>query len=196
MNDLPIFPLHTVLFPGGLLPLRIFEARYMDMTRACMKTGAPFGVCLIREGSEVGTPAVPEAVGCLAHIAEWDMQELGVLHLKMRGGQRFRIRSQRIAEQGLVRADVELLEAQPAIALPQQFEDIARLLRLVIADQNAAAFAEPHQLDDATWVGHRITEILPISNAARQKLLELDDSLSRLEILHRYLEQRGLLSGG
>ena len=98
----PIFPLNTVLFPGGLLPLRVFEARYMDMTRECLKRNEPFGVCLIRQGSEVGAPAVPEGVGCLAKIQECDMQQQGILNLKTRGSQRFRILERQTSTQGLI----------------------------------------------------------------------------------------------
>ena len=104
---IPIFALHTVLFPRGILPLRVFEARYLDMTRACMRKDTPFGVCLIREGKEVGAPATPEAVGCLAHITDWDMQQLGMLHLKALGGERFRILRTRSNAQGLVTAEAE-----------------------------------------------------------------------------------------
>jgi Lon protease-like protein len=107
--QIPIFPLNTVLFPGGVLPLRVFEARYMDMTRECMRKGAPFGVCLIREGREVGAAAVPHTIGCLANIADWDMQQLGLLQLRTLGGSRFRILSQQIAGNGLITAEVELL---------------------------------------------------------------------------------------
>jgi uncharacterized protein len=193
-HEIPIFPLGTVLFPGGLLPLRIFETRYMDMTRECMKAEKPFGVCLIKSGREVGEAAVPEDIGCLAHIGEWDMQELGVLSLRTQGGQRFRILERQTTAQGLVRANVELIEPEPAAALPAEFAACANLLELVVADKSAAVFAEPHQFDDATWVGYRLTEILPVPLAAKQRLLELDDSLLRLQILHRFLEQRGLIA--
>ena len=89
-HDLAIFPLNTVLFPGGLLPLRIFEQRYMEMAKACLKNDEHFGICLIRSGREVGAPAVPESIGSTAKIVEWDMQQLGVLSVKVQGGQRFR----------------------------------------------------------------------------------------------------------
>ena len=82
-SSLPIFPLGTVLFPGGALPLKGFEARYIDMTRECMKSGMPFGICLIKEGAEVGSPAVPHTIGCLATITDWDMQQLGVLQTNL-----------------------------------------------------------------------------------------------------------------
>src|SRR5688572_2943404 len=88
---LPLFPLKTVLFPDGILPLKVFEARYIDMVRECMKNNVPFGVVLIRSGQEVGAAAVPEEVGCLAHITGWDMQNPGVMMLRTLGGDRFRI---------------------------------------------------------------------------------------------------------
>jgi uncharacterized protein len=188
----PIFPLNAVLFPGGLLPLRVFEARYMDMTRDCMKREQPFGVCLIHEGSEVGPPAVPEAIGCLAKILDWDMQQLGVLNLKAQGGQRFRILERRIGDQGLISADVEPIAPDASIPLPEKFASCARLLEMVVLDKGAAIFAEPHAFQDATWVGYRLSEILPVPLAAKQKLLELTDSLSRLSVLQRFLESRGL----
>lgn len=192
MRRIPIFPLNSVLFPGGLLPLRVFEARYMDMTRDCLKREAPFGVCLIREGAEVGAPAVPEPVGCLAEILEWDMQQLGVLNLKTRGRQRFRILARETDKQGLISAEVEMIPADEKRAIPKEFAACPRLLEMVVADQGKSIFAEPHAFDDATWVGYRLTEILPVPLPAKQKLLELTDSLSRLSILQRFLESRGL----
>jgi Lon protease-like protein len=194
LADLPIFPLGTVLFPDGTLPLRIFETRYMDMTRECMRGSQPFGVCLIREGAEVGAPAVPEAVGTLAHIVDWDMRELGVLALRARGGERFRIRTLRTTRQGLVRAAVERIAREQDGSIQPRHAACARLLRLIVADQPAGTFAEPHRFESAAWVGHRLCEVLPMPAAARQKLLELDDGSERLEILRRFLEQRGLAS--
>jgi hypothetical protein len=195
LDDLPLFPLNTVLFPGGVLPLRVFEARYMDMTRECLKQDQPFGVCLIREGREVGTPAKPEGVGCLAHITDWDMQQLGLLQLRTRGGRRFRVLDSSVAAQGLLRARVELLPDETDADVPAEFTALPNLLRLVVADNAESAFAEPHAFGSASWVGYRLSEILPVPLAAKQKLLELDGALARLEILYRFLEQRGLVGG-
>ncbi|MGH8696682.1 MAG: LON peptidase substrate-binding domain-containing protein, partial [Burkholderiales bacterium] len=178
LDDLPLFPLNTVLFPGGVLPLRVFETRYMDMTRECLKAEQPFGVCLIRTGKEVGAPATPEPVGSLATIAQWDMQQLGVLQLRTLGGQRFRIRDASAAAQGLLRARVELIPDEEDADLPEQYTALADLLRLVIADKSEAVFAEPHALGSALWVGYRLSEILPVPLAAKQKLLELDGALA------------------
>ena len=186
---IPLFPLGTVLFPGGLLPLRIFEARYMDMTRECMKNASAFGVCLIREGREVGAPATPEAIGCLARITDWDMQQLGLLQIKTRGEQRFRILESEAGQNGLISATVELLAAEMPLKLPEQFGACARLLQRVAKTQAVQVFEEPHQFEDAVWVSYRLSEILPVPMAARQKLLELDDTLARLAILQKFLEQ-------
>ncbi len=192
ITSVPIFPLNTVLFPGGLLPLRVFETRYMDMTRERMKSNLPFGICLIKDGKEVGSPAVPEATGCMARIIDWDMQQLGVLHLRNLGEQRFRIISQSVSEQGLVTAEVELIPDDAEIGLPAEFSACAQLLQMITLDQDAEIFAQPHRFDSATWVGNRLAEVVPIPPSARQKLLELTDSRMRLEILHRFLAQRGL----
>jgi len=188
----PIFPLNAVLFPGGLLPLRVFEARYMDMTRDCLKREEPFGVCLIHEGAEVGAPAVPEGVGCLAKILDWDMREQGILNLRTHGSQRFRILARETSPQGLISADIELIPPDARIAVPEKFASCARLLEMVVLDQGKPVFAEPHAFDDAAWVSYRLTEILPVPLVAKQKLLELSDSLARLSILQRFLESRGL----
>ena len=164
----------------------------MDMTRDCLKRDAPFGVCLICEGSEVGAPAVPETIGCLAKILDCDMQQQGILNLRTRGGERFRILEQRTGAQGLTTAEVELIPSEASIAVPAEFASCARLLEMVVADQGKAIFAEPHAFNDASWVGYRLAEILPVPLIAKQKLLELTDSLSRLSILQRFLESRGL----
>lgn len=192
--SIPIFPLHTVLFPGGLLPLRIFEPRYMDMSRDCLRDNLPFGVCLIREGKEVGAPAAPWPVGCLARITDWDMQQLGLLNLTTLGTERFRILASEANSQGLVRAEAELLASEQATALPARFAPCARLLELAVADRQQSVFAEPYRFDDAAWVGYRLAEVLPIPPSAKQELLELSDSIARLEILLRFIEQRGFIA--
>src|SRR5689334_5424474 len=109
--EIPIFPLNAVLYPDGVLPLKVFEQRYIEMTKVCLREGRPFGVCLIKEGHEVGTAAVPEPIGCLAAIEQWDMPQLGVFHLVARGGGRFRILDMRVAPNHLISATVELIPA-------------------------------------------------------------------------------------
>jgi Lon protease-like protein len=192
IGELAIFPLNAVLFPGGLLPLRVFEQRYMDMAKGCLKDDRPFGVCLIRSGHEVGAPATPEPIGCTARILEWDMQQLGVLSIKTVGEQRFRIRSARVTQAGLTMAEVEMLAQEEDSILPAEFEACAALLKAVIDEHGAAIVTLPAQLDSASWVGARLTEILPVPLGAKQKLLELGDAMQRIEILNKFLLQHGL----
>jgi hypothetical protein len=191
--DLPVFALNAVLFPGGVLALKIFEQRYMEMATASLRHGTPFGICLIERGSEVGAPAQPHALGCLAAIEGWEMLTLGVLHVSVRGGQRFRILDQAPDARGLVRARARPLPAEAPVEVPPHLQDLIPLLSAVVEDAGEQRIPPPHRYEDASWVGYRFAEILPISLTARQKLLELEDALSRLQIIHRYLAERSLL---
>lgn len=195
-RDIPIFPLNAVLFPGGLLPLRIFEQRYMEMTKDCLRDDEPFGICLIRSGREVGEPAVPEDIGCLARVVHWEMQQLGVLQVRVRGEQRFRILERRILESGLARARVDVLPPEKDGMVPEEFAACSTLLQLVIQKHGERLIEAPHRFESASWVGARLTEILPVPLIAKQKLMELDDSLQRLEILHKFLVQHELVTHG
>jgi len=190
---IPLFPLNTVLFPGSLLPLKIFEQRYLDMAAACLKDNAPFGICLIEKGSEVGDAAVPHKVGTLANIASWEMEQLGILMITAQGSRRFRILDSQPGPGNLLEATVELLAETGPTPLPPERERLLPLLRRIVGDLGNERMPEPHRYDEAEWVGYRITEVLPIQNLAKQKLLELDDPVARLEILEKYLSQRKLL---
>lgn len=181
-EEVALFPLHTVLFPGGRLPLRIFEQRYMEMAKACLRDNAPFGVCLIHQGKEVGEPAVPVGVGCLARIAEWDMPQLGVLQVTARGESRFRILHQRVQADGLVRASIELLPEGDDAPLPDAAARYAKLLERVI-EQHPALLERPHRLDSSAWVSARLAELLPLPLEAKQALLEMENGRARLEKL-------------
>lgn len=184
--EIALFPLATVLFPGGRLPLRIFENRYMEMAKACLREDAPFGVCLIREGREVGEPALPEDVGCTARIAEWDMPQLGVLQVVARGGRRFRILERRVQPDGLARARVELL-AEVADAPLEPGDICARVLRKALETAGEGVVEPPLRYDSADWVSARLAELLPLAPASRQRLLEMDDASDRIEILRRLI---------
>ena len=192
-DTVPIFPLGTVLFPGGLLPLKIFEVRYVEMAKDCLKEGTPFGVCLIREGAEVGAPAVPEPVGCLARIAECDVEELGILKVRAEGLERFRIVSSEVNRDGLVVGRVEDLHPEPQVGDAPGLAECAEFLRKVIAGIGAERFTQPYRFEDASWVGFRLAEILPLRMDVKQKLLELTDATLRLGILHKFLQQQKLL---
>jgi len=190
--NLPIFPLGAVLFPGGVLPLKVFEARYVDMTRECMKAGTPFGICLIKEGGEVGSPAVPHAIGCLATITDWDMEQLGVLQIKTRGLQRFRILSSRVQANGLIRAATQPIADDPVTGVRMEFAGCMILLKALLPKVPADLIPEPHDFDNAAWLSNRLSEVLPIPALAKQKLMELENPDARLEIIHKYLGQQGL----
>lgn len=192
--EIPLFPLGGVLFPGGVLSLKVFEQRYLDMAASCMREQLPFGVCLIASGKEVGKPAIPHGIGTLAHIDAGDMPQLGILMLSVRGGRRFRILSHSVQSDGLLRAQVVLLDEPAHQGVPAAQQGLIQLLRRVAADLGPEKMPVPHAFDDATWVGYRLTEILPVQALAKQKLLELDNPVSRLEILHTYLSQRKLVT--
>ena len=192
---LPLFPLQTVLFPGGTLPLHVFEARYMDLVTRCLKDDAVFGVNLIAQGSEVGAPAVPHAVGVSARIISWDMPQPGVLNVVTCGERRYRIRRTELGPNGLLLGEVDWLAQTPPASVADEFAVLVTLLRAIVDDAGATRFPPPHRYDDADWIGMRYAEVLPIPALARQRLLELDDARSRLEIIRRFLEQRGLLGG-
>ncbi len=192
-EPVPIFPLGTVLFPGGILPLRIFEVRYVEMAKTCLKDGSPFGVCLIREGAEVGAPAVPEPVGSLARIADCDVEELGILKVRAEGLERFRIVSSEVNRHGLVIGHIVELHPEPEVREAQGLPESAEFLRKVMSGIGTERFGEPYRFEDASWVGFRLAEILPLRMDVKQKLLELTDATLRLAILHRFLRQQKLI---
>ena len=185
LDDLPLFPLSTVLFPGGRLQLRVFEPRYLDLVRECSRAQRPFGVNLILQGREVGAPAAPAAVGTLARIRDFYTLRDGLLGILAEGEARFRVTRTRVRGDGQVRADVALWPDEPARALPPEHGLLAtlldRLLTAFAADQ-PLPFEAP-QLDDAAWVGMRLSELLPLSLEERQRMLEIDDPLQRLDAL-------------
>jgi len=185
---LPLFPLNTVLYPGGLLPLKVFEQRYVEMTKACLRDGTVFGVCAIREGAEVGEPAVPVAIGCTARIEHWDLPHPNIFHIRARGERRFRVLTTEIAALGLLTCEAELLPADPP-AVPDA--RCRRLLETLIERLGESLFSLPHALDDAAWVGYRLAEILPLDVGTRQALLEIDDPGKRLETVRALLARAG-----
>jgi len=186
---LPLFPLNTVLFPDGLLPLQIFEQRYMTMIKACLREQAAFGVCLIRHGAEVGAPATPEALGCSARLVQWDMQQLGVLRIVAQGERRFRVQAARVQDDGLVVGEVEYLDEEADAPVPERLAACRALVERLVDEHGERLFAKPFRLESSTWVSARLAEVLPIPAPVKQSLLELD-GLPRLEALARLLSQQ------
>lgn len=179
---LPLFPLRTVLFPEGPLPLRVFEPRYLDMVSRCMREGGPFGVLLLLEGSEVGA-AHTAGVGTLATITDWYQGSDGILGVTAVGGERFTLGGVDQQRDGLYVGQVTLMEPEVRVPLPDEHQPMAELLRAILEDLGKLYEALPRRFDDAGWVGFRLAEILPIPLEAKQHCLQLTDPVARLEFV-------------
>ena len=188
-TSIPIFALNTVLYPGSLLPLKVFEQRYLEMTKTCVRDNTAFGVCSIKEGQEVGLPAVPEQVGCTALIVEWEMPHLGVFHLRTRGETPFRILQYTTQPDGLIRADVEYMEDFPGEVRSESFALCRRVLEEIIVKIGTDYFLPPLAYDDPRWTSYRLAEVLPLESGQKQSLLAMRDDGERLARLHEYLQQ-------
>ncbi|MEP6609975.1 MAG: LON peptidase substrate-binding domain-containing protein [Burkholderiaceae bacterium] len=215
LSRIALFPLSTVLFPDGVLPLRVFEARYMDMVRDCMRDETSFGVCLIANGKEGRSDVTPTPVdvGCLARIVAWDMQQLGLLQIRTIGGERFRLRASETQPNGLLVGEIDLIEADDDQAIPAEHRPCVELLTRIIDDLSVQAaekrrtdeeadanpvlaqlpFEQPYRMESSAWVSNRLCEVLPVPLKAKQKLMELTDAATRLEIVHTYLKQHSVL---
>lgn len=188
--ELPLFPLNTVLFPGGALPLKVFEQRYVEMTKVCVRDGSPFGVCLIREGKEVGEPATPARIGCTARIAQWEVPHPNIFHLIAAGEQRFRIVHTAVDALGLIMGKAELIPEESVHEAPDAL--CRKVLAALIERFGAEQFPAPLCLDDAAWVSYRLAEALPLTMEVRQELLETDTAAARLAVLRGVLDSAGM----
>lgn len=188
LTALPLFPLNAVLFPGGPLSLRIFEPRYLDLVRDCSRSGSGFGVCLILAGREAGEPAVPAAIGTLARITDFYTLPDGLLGISAEGGERFQVASTRVRDNGLVHGEVRLWPDEPRVEVPAEHGLLATILeRLLEQVGGPHARSERARLDDASWVGFRLAELLPLEPSEKQHLLQLTDPVRRLAQLQHYL---------
>ncbi|MBC7470276.1 MAG: LON peptidase substrate-binding domain-containing protein [Ramlibacter sp.] len=204
LSSLPLFPLGTALFPAGVLQLRIFEVRYLDMIGKCQKAGAPFGVVSLTEGSEVRVPGGKEAfakVGTIATITDFETPQPGLMVIRARGEQRFRITASEQLRHGLWVADVQRLAADLAVPVPDDLKPTADALgRLIQSLQQKAGIGAqmpldgPFRLDDCGWVANRWCELLPLSVQLKQRLMELDNPLVRLELVNDVLARTGISS--
>ena len=187
--EIPLFPLGTILFPGGALPLRIFETRYIDLVRRCMRDGSGFGVVMILDGAEAGDGSTTICeVGTYARIVDFSQQPDGLLGIEAKGERRFRIVERRRAKDGLHLADVAWLADELSVPLPESFEELGPALDQVL-DQVGPPFSSlPRQLEDAGWVANRLAELLPLSPGHKQHCLELDDPVERLRFLRPLFE--------
>jgi hypothetical protein len=197
MGELPLFPLQTVLFPDGLLELKIFEARYLDLMASCLRERTPFGVVALRAGSEArsGGDAVRlYEVGTLAELIDVDSAQAGILLVRCRGGERFKVGPTRQERDGLwIAAAAESVAADPVVAPAAGHADVVKSLADVIAAlaaQGSHPFLEPHRLDSAAWVANRWCEILSMPLEVRQRLLTLVDPVTRLDVVASLLRTR------
>lgn len=202
LTSLPLFPLGTVLFPGGVLPLRVFEVRYLDMINRCHRAGAPFGVVALTQGHEVRAAGAPPEqlapVGTLAHISALEQPQAGLLLVQCRGEQRFRIDQASQLKHGLWVADVSLLPPDRALPVPDDLQHVAHTLKQVLAalrvqspDAPLPALGSEHY-DDCAWVSNRWCELLPLPATTRQRLMSLDNPLLRLELVADLLGKTGI----
>jgi uncharacterized protein len=202
LQSLPLFPLAAVLFPGGVMPLRIFEVRYLDMIGRCHKAGAPFGVVSLTQGSEVRQPGGKEAfscVGTLATITDFESPRPGLMMIRASGAQRFRITASDQLRHGLWVADVERIAADMTVPIPDDLKITAQALGKLIHSLELKVDAPEHmplqrpwRLDDCGWVANRWCELLPLPIQLKQRLMELDNPLVRLELVSDVLARTGI----
>jgi Lon protease-like protein len=186
-DEIPLFPLQTVLFPGGVLPLRIFEARYLDMLSECLRTQRGFGICAIRSGAETGSAADCHAIGTLVRIIDFDRDDNNLLNIVVQGERRFRIAARRVMPNQLLRAEVAWLDDAPDCALPAQYHPLADLLSQLLRRAGMPYTELPIDYEHVAWVAGRLTELLPFALPDKQRLLEMDEPLQRLETLYQEL---------
>ena len=215
LSSLPLFPLGSVLYPGGLLPLQIFEVRYLDMIGKCHKTGAPFGVVSLTAGAEVRKPQPDQSTGkppgdgfaneefcstgTLATITEFSIPQPGLMVIRCVGAQRFKISSREKLKHGLWIADVERIDDDMAVYVPEDLKPCANALGKLIKSLQQRSIPDdqmpltpPYQLDDCGWVANRWCELLPLPLELKQRLMELDNPLVRLELISDILERTGI----
>ena len=190
-RELPLFPLNTVLFPDGRLHLKLFEARYLDLAAECLRLARPFGVCLIKQGGEVGPAAVPEVVGTYASIVTADMDSPGLMRVEARGEGRFVVEGTRLEANQLLVGQVRDKDDEAHVPVPPHCSAAPAFLSILAARVPDAGLDVVQ--DDASWVGFRLAEVLPLKASARQAMLEMNDAVKRLEILLEFMRRNGLV---
>ena len=207
LTTLPLFPLGSVLYPGGLLPLRIFEVRYLRMIGEAHKAGAPFGVVALTQGSEVrvaGAEAERFAtIGTLAEIRRFEAPQPALLHIECAGMRRFRVHGSTQQKNGLWTGDVEWLADDLPLPVPDDLAHVSQALKRLVDTLEARRVAEgredvrlpvaePFRFDDCGWVANRWCELLPMQTELKQRLMELESPLMRLELVADLLSRHGI----
>ncbi len=202
-RTIPLFPLASTLFPEGRLPLQIFEVRYLDMIGKCIAEGSSFGVVALTQGAEVRRPGQSErfvGVGTVAQIQEWSTPSPGLMRIACLGGERFRIVQAEQQKHGLWTAQVEMMEGDRAVSIPEELRNTAQALENLLQSvlrqglpDSEVPIAAPYRLDDCGWVSNRWAEMMPISVELKQSLLALDNPVLRLELVQDALDELGWL---
>jgi len=185
---LPLFPLNSVIFPGGVLPLRIFEPRYLDMVKECVRDQTEFVICLIKDGAEVGAPAKHRAIGTACQIIDWETLPDGLLGITARGMRRVEIKNTEVMSNQLLVGEVEYLTELDDEELPEKFDEWAHLISVIIEELGKPFDEQSRELSSAYWVGARLTELMPFELEQKQQILEMDHPLVRLEQLQDVLK--------
>lgn len=196
MTNVPLFPLNSVFYPGALLPLKIFERRYLDMVTECMKKEHGFVVCLIKEGHEVGAPAQIRDIGTYGEIVDWDQQADGLLQITACGKQRCRVLENRIRENGLMEGDITWIDEPDHESIPEARSVLVDILQRLIKGYYPQYQSAREEYEDAGWVSFRLAEYLPLDPGHKQELLEIDDSLRRLDYLQNLMQSRDTFERG
>lgn len=187
MQNVPLFPLHTVLYPHGRLPLRIFEPRYVDMVSACMKTGTGFGVCLIKQGSETGPAATCFNTGTYAEIIDFSRQENGLLTITIQGTRRFKVLQTEVRTNNLLTGDIDWADSEGERESPEGYRPLRDLYLHIVDNYETLYSHEDHEIVSPALLSYRLAEFLPIDNNARQEVLETDAVEDRLELIRTKL---------
>lgn len=183
LMELPLFPLSTIVLPGGQLPLRLFEPRYIDMVKNCFKTDSGFGVCLIKDGREAGAPAQPYPQGTLVKIIDFDQGPDGLLHITAQGLREFNLLTYAANKDDLIIGEVELLDTSDPVAMNESYADLSRKLAIILQYIEPNVVYTQKQLDEPEWICHRLLELLPLSAASKFELLQLPGTRARLDAL-------------
>ena len=181
--QLPLFPLSSIVMPGGLMPLRLFERRYIDMVKDCFRHGSGFGICLIQSGGEAGVPSEPYPLGTQVNIIDFDQGSDGLLHITAQGEEEFKVLSHVSSDTGLITGEVEILPTKPLTPMEPEYELLAKKLELILSYLESDTRFEEQQLDDADWVCHRLLEVLPLAPDAKFELLQMNTNSERLQAL-------------
>ncbi len=188
--QIPLFPLHSVLFPGGALPLRVFESRYLDMISQCMRNDSHFGICLIKNGTETGPAPEVYDMGTMVSISYFQQLKDGCLGITARGERRFRILSSEVQPNQLIMAEVEVIPRLEQLPMPQQFSGLVDMLTTIFDELGHPFTTLPKRYESATWVSARLAELLPIGLREKQLMLEMNDPIQRLTRLEEILKER------